>query len=512
MNEPVKIRRALISVWAKEGLEVLLAHLDQFGVEFVSSSGTADFIEQQGYKVIRVEDLTGFPEMLGGRVKTLHPAVHAGILAPRTQEGLSELSQNHIVPIDLVVVNLYPFLDQMGSLTDDLKLVEYIDIGGPTLLRAAAKNYRFVTPVPSPDFYQDLIQELMDGNGMISSDFRRRMMVETFSLTASYDAAIAGRFQPFDQSFPQRMLISADLVQTLRYGENPHQKSALYSTSSSGLPSFRCLQGKELSYNNFLDLEAGTRLLKTFRNEPECFTTVLKHSNPCGLALATEPAEAWKQAYAGDPVSAFGGVVITSRPVDGETAALMSEVFLEIIMAPSFERKALEIFSKKKNLRLLTYHPDNLECGGSEFRSINGGLLVQDEDDSFAMEFRSVTGKAASPTDIHALSFAHRTVKHLKSNAICVVRDNMMIGAGCGCVSRVDAAKLALEKAGEKASGAYLASDAFFPFPDCIELAAAAGIRAVVEPGGSLRDKEVIERADSLGLIMVFSGERHFWH
>ncbi|MDD2716200.1 MAG: bifunctional phosphoribosylaminoimidazolecarboxamide formyltransferase/IMP cyclohydrolase [Candidatus Wallbacteria bacterium] len=504
-----KERWVLISVWNKDGLEPLLKSLSHHGYEFISSSGTADYIKKMKYKVRKVETVTGYPEILNGRVKTLHPNIHGGILAPRTPEALSEIKDQGITPIEMVIVNLYPFWEYKNKGLNDKELIEYIDIGGPAMLRAAAKNYHFVLPVPSPQFYEELIKELDAHGGEPGEDFRKKMMAETFSLTSAYDGMIAGHFS--SDRFPSCFALCGKLVQTLRYGENPHQGAALYKTSG-GIPTFEKLQGKELSYNNILDLDACVRLYKTFCNDQRCFTAILKHNNPCGLALADDPVASYRGALSGDPVSAFGGIVVSNREIAKETASEMKKLFLEIILAPGFSKDALEILKSKKNLRLLCFDPHLIPHGIPEIKSVNGGFLVQDENEEFSSEFEFVTEMKPAGVDLEELIFAQRIVKHLKSNAISITKEHILRGAGMGQVSRVDAVQLALSKAAEKAKGAYLASDAFFPFPDCLELAAKSGIRAVIQPGGSVNDNEVVEKANALGLIMVFTGQRHFWH
>ena len=505
-------RLALLSVSDKTGLIDLARSLvEEFGFDIVSSGGTAKALKDAGLPVTKVSDYTGSPEILGGRVKTLHPRIHGGILANRDiPEHLTDLENNQIRPIDLVVVNLYPFEQTIAKSGVTLaEAIEQIDIGGPAMLRASAKNFAHLTVLCNPDRYNDYLAELRQNNGEASIEFRQARALEAFSHTASYDSAIATYLANQQSSFH----VSGQLLQSLRYGENPHQPAAWYQTGTtpSGWASATKLQGKELSYNNLVDLEAARRIIAEFPEHPAA--TIIKHTNPCGTAIGNSISQAYQKAFDADPVSAFGGIVALNKPIDPATATNLTKTFLECIVAPGCEDEAKEILAAKSNLRVLIL-PD-LATGPKEtVKLISGGLLVQTADDTVEnpTQWQVVTEKQPTPEQLEELLFAWKVCKHVKSNAIVVTRDRTTLGVGAGQMNRVGSAKIALEQAGEKAKGGFLASDGFFPFDDSVRTAAAAGIIAIVQPGGSLRDKDSIAAANELGIVMVLTGIRHFCH
>lgn len=517
-------KRAIISVSNKEGVAELAWGLAELGWEIVSTGGTAQTLRAAGIPVTHISDVTGFPEILDGRVKTLHPKVHGGILARRTPEHLAQLKEQEITPIDLVVVNLYPFKETIAEPGVTLEeAVENIDIGGPTMVRAAAKNFGSVAIVVNPGRYGQVLAEIRE-QGEVSLATRQRLALEAFTHTAEYDAAISAyleqAFGAVDQAraatFPEVLTFSASKVQDLRYGENPHQKAAFYRLGQAPgwtMAGAEQLQGKELSYNNIVDVQAAWELVRELKSPA---AAVIKHTNPCGAALGTTLVEAYNRAYAADPVSAFGGIVGLNAPVDRNTAEKMAETFLEAVIAPDFEPQVLEVLQTKKNLRLLRTgslgEGENLP--GFDIKSVGGGLLVQEWDQArtTADHLEVVTEKAPNPEAIQELLFAWTVVKHVKSNAIVITKDKVTLGVGAGQMNRVGAARIALEQAGDRAQGAVLASDAFFPFPDTVEEAAKAGIMAIIQPGGSIRDQEAIDTANRYGLAMVFTGQRHFRH
>ncbi len=532
------VSRALVSVYDKSGLAELAAGLNELGVEIVSTGTTAATVAAAGVPVTEVAELTGFPECFDGRVKTLHPRVHAGILADRDKPAhAAELEALAIPPIDLVVCNLYPFQETLGTGGSNAEIVEMIDIGGPTLLRAAAKNHASVGVIVDVDDYVWVLAELRSSGGL-TREMRHRLAARAFQHTAAYDAAIAAWFQR-DEPFPTQLGPVYRRVRTLRYGENPHQRAAHYGElagGDTGLSSALQHQGKELSYNNLLDADAAWAMVCDF-DEP-C-VAIVKHANPAGLALAPRGREAdlamaYERAVAGDPVSAFGGIVATNRPVDRPTAEAIADVFTEVVVAPGYSDEALEVLRRKQSLRLLEITRPALAIlrGGSAakrsagrgveeadapplvMRSIQGGLLVQDADvGRDSVEGWKVAGTVTPSADVFGdLRFAWRVCKHVKSNAIVLAKDRQVVGVGAGQMSRVDAVHLAVEKAGGRAAGAVLASDAFFPFRDGPDAAAAAGVTAIVQPGGSVRDSEVAAAADEHGIPMVFTGRRHFRH
>jgi len=511
------VKRALISVSDKTGITDFARGLVELGAEIISTGGTAKTLQEAGIPVTYVSDVTGFPEILEGRVKTLHPAIHGGILARRTPGHMKQIEEHQIKPIDLVAVNLYPFKETVAKpgVTLD-EAIENIDIGGPTLVRAAAKNHRDVIIIVDPRRYPQILDALKAGE--VNDGLRQELALEAFSHTASYDAAISsylhGIAKP-DSLFPDTWQLSVQRKQLLRYGENPHQRAAFYKDESVQGPcvaNARQLHGKELSYNNILDLNSALELVREF-SEPAC--VIIKHNNPCGTACAENILQAYRLSYETDPVSAFGGIVAFNRPVDKVTAEEMTNIFLEAVIAPEFDSEALEVLKTKENLRLLeTGALDRPSSDRLDIRKVNGGLLVQEADQEVVdpKKLRAVTEKKPSQELMQDIIFAMTVVKHVKSNAIVVAKDRRVLGVGAGQMNRVGSARIALEQAGEKAKGAILASDAFFPFRDTVDQAARAGIGVIVQPGGSLRDEESIKAADEHGIIMVFTGMRHFKH
>ncbi len=512
------IRRALLSASDKTGLVPLAQALQSAGAELVSTGGTATALRQAGLQVRRLELVTGFPELLDGRVKTLHPAVHAGLLARDTPGDLAELKRHGISPIDLVAVTLYPFEEAAAAGAGMEKVVEQIDIGGVTLLRAAAKNWARVVVLSDPGQYEAVITALQDG-GSVPDELRLRLAAEAFARTAAYEAAIAAYFQRASGQapFPERLTLTFRKQADLRYGENPHQRAALYAAGApAGGPatgevlSAQVLGGRSLSYNNIADLEAAWGLV---RDLPQPAVVVIKHLNPCGAAVGETARDAFIRARDGDPISAFGGVVAANVPVDRPAAEAMGELFLEAIIAPGFDPDALGLLRGKKNLRLLA-SGGVARSGGLDFRSVRGGLLLQESDAVGRDESNWKTATVRAPTlaEWEDLRYAWTVCAHVKSNAIVFVKDRQVIGVGAGQMSRVDSVRLAAARAGERARRAVAASDAFFPFADGLVAAAEAGVTAVIQPGGSVRDAEVIAAADRFGLAMVMTGERHFRH
>ncbi|WP_327325573.1 bifunctional phosphoribosylaminoimidazolecarboxamide formyltransferase/IMP cyclohydrolase [Streptomyces sp. NBC_01210] len=511
------IRRALVSVYDKTGLEELARGLHEAGVELVSTGSTAAKIAAAGVPVTKVEELTGFPECLDGRVKTLHPRVHAGILADlRLESHRAQLAELGVEPFDLVVVNLYPFRETVASGASPDECVEQIDIGGPSMVRAAAKNHPSVAVVTSPARYADVLDAVKEGGFDLTA--RKRLAAEAFQHTASYDVAVASWFAssyaPADDSvLPDFLGATFERTNVLRYGENPHQAAALYSNGNGGLADAEQLHGKEMSYNNYVDTEAARRA--AYDHDEPC-VAIIKHANPCGIAVGANVADAHRKAHACDPLSAFGGVIAVNRPVTVALAEQVAEIFTEVIVAPAYEDGAVEVLARKKNIRVL-------RCTGSpaapvELRPIEGGALLQIKDRLQAegddpANWTLATGEALSADELAELAFAWKACRAVKSNAILLAKDSASVGVGMGQVNRVDSAKLAVERAGaERAEGSYAASDAFFPFPDGLEILLAAGIKAVVQPGGSVRDELVVEAAKKAGVTMYFTGTRHFFH
>jgi phosphoribosylaminoimidazolecarboxamide formyltransferase/IMP cyclohydrolase len=519
-----RIRRALLSVTDKTGLVEFARALAGFGVELISTGGTARALREAGLSMKDISDLTGFPEMLDGRVKTLHPRVHGGLLYIRgNAEHEAAVAKHNIQPIDMVVVNLYAFektAAQPGVAFGHL--IENIDIGGPSMVRSAAKNFEDVAIVTSVSDYSALTEELRSNHGALSRATRWRLAKQAFALTAAYDSAIANALDTiadapepkaeaaFDtNSLPSTLRINLPLAQALRYGENPHQRAALYSDGSGlGVAGAKQLQGKELSFNNLVDLDACWELTREF-DEP--MVAIIKHTNPCGAATGATVLEAYQKALASDPVSAFGGVIGVNREVDAAAAEEIAKLFVEAIAAPSFTPEALERFASKKNLRLVQVRPAPAK---PVVKNVSGGLLLQDADTNriTEAELDVKTWRPPSVEELRNLLFAWRVCKHVKSNAIVYARDGQTIGVGAGQMSRVDAAKFGAQKAVLSLAGTVAASDAFFPFPDGLEAIAAAGATAVIQPGGSVKDQDVIAAADRLGVAMVFTGVRHFRH
>jgi phosphoribosylaminoimidazolecarboxamide formyltransferase/IMP cyclohydrolase len=504
------MKRALLSVRDKTGLVDLARALERCGVELVASGGTARTLAENGLPVTTVEAVTGFPELIGGRVKTLHPAIHAGILARRTPEHLAELAAHNLAPIDLVVVNLYPFeatIAREGVALD--QAVEQIDIGGVALVRAAAKNFEWVTVLSDPIDYPTVAAEVERAGATLRAT-RARLAQKAFRQTANYDAAIAQylSIQMEDEPFPATLALALEKVQDLRYGENPHQRAALYRVPNQrGLADARQLHGKSLSFTNWLDVEAAWRTANDY-DEPA--VAIIKHTTPCGLATAPSTARAYIDARECDPQSAFGGIVGLNREVDAETARAIAEIFTEVVVAPRYEDAALDILQRKNDLRLLEFTAE--EVRNWDVRRLAGSFMVQETDSADAAEWRAVSTREPTPQETRALHFAWRAVKHVKSNAIVLARETRTVGIGAGQMSRVDAVRIAVAKAADRAQGAVLASDAFFPFADGVDEACHAGVTAIVQPGGSVRDSEAIEAGNRFGVAMVMTGTRHFRH
>lgn len=508
MSHPVKIKNALISVYYKDNLEPLIRQLHEQGVVFYSTGGTEKFIRELGIDVIAVEDLTGYPSILGGRVKTLHPKVFGGILNRReNKEDKTQIGQYEIPEIDLVIVDLYPFEETLSSGASDTDIIEKIDIGGISLIRAAAKNFNDVVIIASKDDYKTLGNILAENGGYTSLSHRKAFARQAFNVSSHYDTAI---FNYFNQEDPLSVFkYSEQKSGTLRYGENPHQNGVFYGNLDA---MFDKLNGKELSYNNLVDVDAAVALIDEFE-EPTF--AILKHTNACGIASSESVIEAWKAALACDPVSAFGGVLICNREIDTQTAAEINQLFFEVLIAPSFEEKAKEILAAKKNRILLKRN--NVKLPSKQFKTLLNGVIEQDKDMLMetAAEMKPVTERTPSEQQLKDLVFANKIVKHTKSNTIVLARDSCLIASGVGQTSRVDALQQAIVKA--KAfhfdlSGSVMASDAFFPFPDCVEIAANAGVVMILQPGGSIKDQESIDMANAKGIGMVTTGIRHFKH
>ena len=518
------ITRALISVSDKTGLVEFGRYLMANRVEILSTGGSAKALREAGVAVTEVADHTGFPEIMGGRVKTLHPKIHGGILALREAHG-EEMAKHGIAPIDLVAVNLYPFEATVARGAGFNECIENIDIGGPAMIRSAAKNHGHVTVIVDPADYRSVMDDMAAGDGDTSPTLRRRLAGIAYARTAAYDTAIAHWFaDQAGEAFPERLVISATRREILRYGENPHQRAAVYTGGPArpGVASAEQVQGKALSYNNLGDTDAAFELVAEF-TEPA--VAIIKHANPAGVAVADSPAEAYKRALACDPVSAFGGIIALNRPLDGECAALIADLFAEVVIAPGADGAAREALKPKKNLRLLlTEAMPDPAAPGLAVKSLAGGYLVQGRDTGriTADDLTTVTKRAPSEDELRDLLFAFTVCKHVKSNAIVYVKDRATVGVGAGQMSRVDSARIAAWKAAEmaenagepqtRAIGSVAASDAFFPFPDGLLTAAEAGATAVIQPGGSKRDDEIIAAADAAGLAMVMTGMRHFRH
>lgn len=508
--------RALVSVSDKRGVVEFAQNLRRLGWEVIATGGTMKLLKESGVEVINISDVTGFPEICDGRVKTLHPKVHGGLLARRDDEShLEALRENGIEFIDMVCVNLYPFRQTISK--PDVKMedaIENIDIGGPSMLRSAAKNYKDVTVVCHPEDYDRIIKEI-EAEGNTKLETRLELSAKAYTHTAQYDAMIA-TYMRKAAGLNEKLFLEFDLVQGLRYGENPHQQANFYRAErevSYSLATARQLNGKELSYNNIQDANAALQIVREF-DEPFCVG--LKHMNPCGAAIGKDALEAWTKAYEADTVSIFGGIVATNREITREVAEAMKPIFLEIIMAPKFSEEALEVLSTKKNLRLLEVKMEREEGAQPQYVSVNGGLLVQqlDIDTKELKAEMCVTAKKPTEEALSDLMFGWRIVKHVKSNAIVAVKGGQTLGVGAGQMNRIGSAEIALNQANEKGvkEGITLASDGFFPFDDCVTLAAERGVQAIVQPGGSVRDEDSIKKADQMGITMLFTGERHFKH
>lgn len=516
-------RLALLSVSDKTGLIEFARHLvEEFGYDLISSGGTAAALKSAGLPVTKVSDYTGAPEILGGRVKTLHPRIHGGILARRDlPEHLADLEAQQIRPIDLVVVNLYPFEQTIAKPDVTLaEAIEQIDIGGPAMLRASSKNFQHMTVLCNPAQYDAYLNELRANQGEVSLAFRQTAALAGFQHTARYDRAISAYLEQQTATetaaLPQTFSLTGQQRQALRYGENPHQPAAWYQTgaTATGWASATKLQGKELSYNNLVDLEAARRIIAEFAAEDQApAAAILKHTNPCGAALGASLVEAYQKAFNADSVSAFGGIVALNRSIDAATATELTKTFLECVVAPGCDAEAQAILSAKGNVRVLVL-PNLVEGPQETVKVIAGGFLVQTSDDVVAdtNQWRIVTEKQPTPAQLQELLFAWKICKHVKSNAIVVTNDRTSLGVGAGQMNRVGSVKIALEQAGDKARDGILASDGFFPFDDSVRTAAAAGIAAIVQPGGSMRDQDSINAANELGLVMVITGVRHFLH
>ena len=529
MTDIVPIRRALLSLSDKSGLDGLAAGLARAGVELVSTGGTAAKLRELGHEVRDISDLTGFPEMMDGRVKTLHPKVHGGLLAVRDNaEHVASMEEHGIGAIDLVVVNLYPFEATVAKGAERNEIIENIDIGGPSMVRSAAKNHQFVAIVTGPADYAELLSQI-EQTGGTSLDLRRKLAAKAYARTAAYDAAISGWFARVDQgeTFPEQRTMSSKLIMPLRYGENPHQKAALYASAgpaTRGIAQARQVQGKELSYNNLNDANAALELVAEFHDGPPT-VVIVKHANPCGVASADSLLDAWNQALECDSVSAFGGIVAVNRKLDGATAEAICDIFTEVVVAPDADEAAIAAFARKKNLRLLLTGglPDPAR-GGQTVAVIAGGVLVQDRDNGMLTRdmLKVVTKREPTEQELKDCLFAWTVAKHVKSNAIVYAKGGVTAGIGAGQMNRRDSARIAAIKAREAAEkydwaephtvGSAVASDAFFPFADGLLAAVEAGATAVIQPGGSIRDDEVIAAAEEAGLAMLFTGMRHFRH
>ncbi len=507
----VQVKRALISVSDKNGVLELAKVLSDTGAEIISTGGTAKLIAEAKIPVKEISDFTGFPEMMDGRVKTLHPLVHGGLLGLRDKHA-EVAQQNNIQWIDLVVVNLYPFIEttKKSGVTEE-EIIENIDIGGPSMIRSAAKNIGWVTVVVDKDDYAQIIKEIQEQGG-ITYETRKRLSAKAFSHTAFYDSAIAKHFQT--EQFPKKVTLGYEKFYDLRYGENPHQIACVYrdpANQNANIINAKIFQGKQLSYNNIGDADAALELIKEF-NEPAC--AVIKHANPCGAATALDINDAFNRAYHADSLSAFGGIIVLNRHCTKDIAQSITKVFAEIVLAPDYDEEALTILAQKPNLRVLALGDIVAVNKKTAFKQVDGGLLMQDNDYKTISpsDLKVVTKRQPTPGELNSMLFAWKVIKHIKSNAILIAKDNATVGVGAGQVSRVDAVDIAIKKAGTNIAGAVLASDAFFPFRDSIDKIAAAGIKAIVQPGGSIKDNEVITACDEHDIAMVFTGTRCFKH
>ncbi len=514
-----RIERALISVYDKTGIVEFARALQELKVEIISTGGTSRLLASNGIVVREVSHLTGFPEILDGRVKTINPLIAGGLLAIRENaEHMKQAGQHNIPLIDLVCVNLYPFVETIRKPGVEIdEVIETIDIGGPSMIRAAAKNWQDVAVVTSPEDYAEVAEALKSGNGVLSRESLFGLSRKAFLCTARYDGRIAQYLSQVgaDSGFPPKVFMDFEKVQELRYGENPHQRAAFYRWGGQpphGLAAVRQLQGRELSYNNIVDVEAAWNLIREF-DEPAC--TIIKHTNPCGTAIGGFLREAYLKAYEADPVSAFGSIIALNRPVDADTAAELGKVFVEAIVAPEYSPDALSVLSSKKNLRVLAAESGDTgkDWARFEIKRVTGGILLQDADRTlFGPESKIVSSRRPTEKEHRDLQFAWRVAKHVKSNAIVLAEGGRTVGIGAGQMSRVDSVKLSIQKAQPAAKGAVLASDAFFPFRDGVDEAAKAGVTAIIQPGGSVRDPEVIQAADERQIAMIFTGLRHFKH
>lgn len=510
------MKRALVSVSDKTNLVEFVSGLVELGYEIISTGGTKKTLEAAGIQTIGISDVTGFPEIMDGRVKTLHPKVHGALLCVRDNpDHVKQIQDLGIEYIDLVCVNLYPFKQtvQKPGVSHE-EIIENIDIGGPSMLRSASKNYKFIPVICDPNDYDNVLKELKE-NGETSPVTREFLAAKVFRHTANYDAMIANYLtERTGEKYPETMTLTFDKVQELRYGENPHQSAAFYKGMHPqySLANAKQLHGKELSYNNIQDGNAAIEILKDFEGKPA--VVGLKHMNPCGVGIGETIEEAWDKAYEADPVSIFGGIVAFNEPVHKAVAEKLANIFLEIIIAPAFDDDAFEILSKKKNIRLMTLDINLPVDTKYKFTNVNDGLLVQDIDDKKILEedLRCVTNRKPTAEEMEQLLFAWKVVKHVKSNAIVLAKDNMTIGVGAGQMNRVGAAKIAIEQAGEKAKGSVMSSDAFFPMPDTVEEAVKAGVTAIIQPGGSIKDQLSIDVCNEHGIAMVYTGCRHFKH
>jgi len=524
----LKVKRALISVSDKKGILALAKGLQALNVEIISTGGTARQLKESGIPVIEVSDYTGFPEMLDGRVKTLHPRIHGGLLARREKpEHMRQVEEHDIGLIDMVIVNLYPFasvIKKKGVALEEA--IENIDIGGPSMLRSAAKNFRNVAVVSNPERYEEIINELDTNNGLLSDAVLFKLAVEAFKHTADYDRLIADflgqrlqgqELQTFDEgnssAMPKDVALSFSKIQDLRYGENPHQRAAFYKEKPvTGLANIKQLHGKELSFNNLLDLNAAVDIVKDFHDPA---AVIIKHNNPTGVAENSQLSKAFFEALSCDPISAFGGIIGLNKGVDAVTAkAIFKSGFMECVIAPEFKREALDILTKKKNLRLIEFNFSSLPKGGYDFKKVHGGLLLQEKDERYLKkdELKIVSKKKPTQAQIKAMIFGWTLIKNVKSNAIIFVKGRKTVGIGCGQTSRVESVRIAAKQAGKKAQGAVMISDAFLPKTDNVRMAAKAGIAAIIQTGGSIADEDVIKAADKARIAMVMTGVRHFKH
>lgn len=510
------VKRALISVSNKNDLVPFVKELTELGIEVISTGGTNKLLQENGIDTIGISEVTGFPEIMDGRVKTLHPNIHSGLLAVRDNENhMEQLNEHGITPIDLVVVNLYPFKETISKKDVPFEeAIENIDIGGPSMLRAAAKNHQDVTVLVDPADYGAVLQQIKE-TGAVAAEKNRELAAKVFRHTAAYDALIADYLTEYvGETSPEQYTVTFEKKQSLRYGENPHQEAAFYQSpfpTAGSIATAQQLHGKELSYNNIKDADAALQILREFEGPA---AVAVKHMNPCGAGTGSTIKEAFSKAYEADPTSIFGGIVALNREVTKETAAMLHEIFLEIVIAPAFAEDALQILTSKKNIRLLTVDVEASESKEKQLTSVQGGLLVQDTDTLKLDEKKLSIPTKREPTEQEweDLKLAWNIVKHVKSNAIVLAKDNMTVGVGAGQMNRVGSAKIAIEQAGEKAAGSALGSDAFFPMPDTVEEAAKAGVTAIIQPGGSIRDEDSIKKADEHGIAMVFTGVRHFKH